>query len=155
MASDGGSAADAGADVDGGLDAGVRRWDWSLRVKPTDGGVWLDLPFADDAVECDPASALELSTPVPLADFRLRLFDWRDAVVVSDEAVNVDDAGTRWLVEPTRPLAPGRSYSVRLEAQRGADVLDALGHAWPDWELALRVRGEVEPEPKPARRRRR
>lgn len=150
------AAVDAGP-VDAGFDAGQPELRWSLRVRIADGGQWLglDVPDSGAAIELEPASALELVGTAPLRDFRLRLFDWRDAVVVSDETIAVDDAGTRWLVEPARALASGRSYTIRLEAQRGDAVVDELGRSWPDWELPLRVLGELEPEPKPAKRRRR
>lgn len=143
---------DAGL-VDAGPPAPVLSFEVRLRV---DGG-WQDLPLPDAgwAADVDAADALEVRATLPLDDFRFRIFDWRDAVVVSDETIRVDDAGTSWLVDLPAPLATGRGYTLRLEGQRGDVVRDLAGRTWPDWELAIRVRGDVQPEPKPARRRRR
>lgn len=92
----------------------------------------------------DPPASLTVSLPVKLKDFRVRVLDWRDQVVPSDDELMAD--GLTYLVTLTEPLKTGRSYTVVLDAELGPVVTSEAGATFNDWELAFRVSGEVQPD---------
>jgi hypothetical protein len=100
--------------------------------------------------EIDPANALTVSLPITLKDFRIRLLDFREQIVASDDELLAD--GRTYVITLAQPLKTGRSYSLVLDAELGPVVTDDSGGTWNDWELAFRVLGEVQPEPGAARK---
>ena len=94
--------------------------------------------------------------PAKLKDFRLRLMDWADKLVVSDDELQAD--GVTWVLTPAEPLKSGRSYTLKLDAELGPVITDEAGGTWNDWELPFHLTGDVQPEPsakkKPSKKRR-
>lgn len=93
----------------------------------------------------DEVAALTISMPIKLKDFRIRLMDWQDKIVVSDDELLAD--GKTYLLTPSEPLKAGRSYTLKLDADLGVIVTDETGGTWNDWELPFRMSGEAVPEP--------
>ncbi len=123
-----------------------------------DGGV-VELAPALGKVELDAARSLELELGAPLTDYRVRLFDWADQIVPSDDTAHAADAGIAYRLVPVQPLRTGRRYSLVIDAQLGPQLTDALGRGYDDVRLELVVRGVLEPEParpgkKPSKKRR-
>lgn len=141
---------DAGlSEVDAGFDAGA----------PIDAGPpppatlepVVSLGFADGGTatltanaEIESPAAITVALPLKLKDFRLRLMDWRDQLVVSDDELLAD--GKTLLIKPAEPLKTGRSYSLVLDAELGPVITDETGRTFNDWELSFRVAGEIQPE---------
>lgn len=143
----------------GGFDAGVldagsappAQLAIGVFIECSDGGL---TPLAPEAIVA-PTSALQLALPVRLTDFRVRLVDWTDHVVASDDELSAD--GRHYRVGLLAPLATGRAFTLHLEAERGLEMVDEAGATYEDWSLPFRVAGEVEapPAPKPGRKRKR
>lgn len=95
--------------------------------------------------ETDDVTGLTISIPVKLKDFRVRLMDWRDQIVQSDDELMAD--GRTYVITLSEPLKTGRGYSLKLDAELGPVVTDDSGGIWDDWELGFRISGEVQPEP--------
>lgn len=93
----------------------------------------------------DAPNRLTVTLPVKLKDFRVRLIDWRDQVVVSDD--ELDAAGTTLTVALPEPLKTGRGYTLVLDGELAPIVTDELGRPFNDWELTFRIAGDVQPEP--------
>ena len=100
--------------------------------------------------EIDQASSLSIALPIKLKDFRIRLLDFRDQVVVSDDELAAD--GRSYVITLAEPLKTGRSYTLVLDAELGPVVTDDSGGTWNDWELDFRIAGEVQPEPGAAKK---
>lgn len=94
--------------------------------------------------EIDPPVSITIAIPIKLKDFRVRLMDWRDQIVVSDDELMAD--GKTLLVTPAEPLKTGRAYSLILDSELGPVVTDESGRTFNDWELAFRIAGEVQPD---------
>jgi hypothetical protein len=94
-------------------------------------------------------SRLVVRLPVRLRDGRLRLMDWQDKVVPSDDTLSSD--GLTYEIVPLEPLKSGRSYTVLLDAEVGGAVTDESGATLDDWALTFTVAGELEPDPAPAK----
>lgn len=97
--------------------------------------------------EADDVTSLTITIPVKLKDFRLRLMDWRDQIVPSDDELMPD--GKTYVITLSEPLKTGRGYALKLDAELGPVVTDDSGAIWDDWELAFRIAGDVQPEPGP------
>ncbi len=93
----------------------------------------------------DAATALTVSLPIKLKDFRIRLIDFREQVVASDDELMAD--GRTYVITLPEPLKTGRGYTLTLDAELGPIVTDDSGGTWNDWELAFRIAGDVQPEP--------
>ncbi|MFO0600343.1 MAG: hypothetical protein U0228_33850 [Myxococcaceae bacterium] len=136
----------AGLDVDAGFDAGVIDAGPAV-LEPTvtatlaDGGT-IEVKANS---EIEPTRKLTIGLGVKLKDFRLRLMDWRDQLVVSDDEVSTD--GRTLTISLPESLKAGRSYSLVLDAELGPVVTAESGASFNDWDLAFRIAGEVEPEP--------
>ena len=106
--------------------------------------------------EIDAATTLTVSLPIVLKDFRIRLLDWREQIVVSDDELLSD--GKTYVITLPEPLKTGRGYTLTLDAELGPVVTDDSGGTWNDWELAFRIAGDVQPEPsakKPGKKKKR
>lgn len=95
--------------------------------------------------ELDAAKALTISLPIKLKDFRIRLLDYREQIVVSDDELMAD--GRTYVITLPEPLKTGRGYNLVLDAELGPIVTDDSGGTWNDWELPFRIAGDVQPEP--------
>ena len=95
--------------------------------------------------EIEPATSLTVSLPIKLKDFRIRLIDFREQIVTSDDELLAD--GRTYLINLPEPLKTGRGYTVVLDSELGPIVTDETGGTWNDWELAFRIAGDVQPEP--------
>ncbi|MEW5737404.1 MAG: hypothetical protein AB1938_00675 [Myxococcota bacterium] len=135
---------DAGGQV---LDAGPPaplRLEFAVSVG-SDGGEE-PVSFVDGAAEIDPVSVLVLTTPVRLSDYRVRLFDWADQVVVSDDSAAPGDAGVVYRIALPQPLKTGRRYSLVVDAERAPEISDEAGRHYDDVRLSLKIRGEIQPD---------
>lgn len=103
--------------------------------------------------EIDAVKSLTIALPAGLNDFRLRVLDWRDQVVASDDELLSD--GTTYLVTFAEPLKTGRSYQLMIDAELGPVVTTETGATVDDFELRFRVSGEVVPEKAPSSAKRR
>jgi hypothetical protein len=129
------------------MDAGPaapRRLEFAVSAL-VDGGV-AELIFTDAVSQVEPISGLSLATSVRLRDYRVRLFDWADQVVVSDDTAELTDAGLVYRIALPSPLRSGRRYSLLIDAQHGPKIADEAGHHYDDVRLTLEVRGEVLPD---------
>lgn len=137
---------DAGVEVDAGapVDAGPPP---PSSLEPTVVASYADGGTAPVTArsEVDAATALTISLPIKLKDFRIRLLDYREQIVVSDDELMAD--GRTYVITLPAPLKAGRSYNLVLDAELGPIVTDDSGGTWNDWELAFRIAGDVQPEP--------
>lgn len=136
-------AVDAG-EVDAAIDAGPPL---PLSLEPTVTATARDAGTIElkTGSETDDVISLTVSIPVKLKDFRVRLMDWRDQIVPSDDELMAD--GKTYVITLLEPLKTGRGYTVKLDAELGPVVTDDTGGVWDDWELAFRISGDVQPEP--------
>ncbi|MDP2271280.1 MAG: hypothetical protein Q8K32_11150 [Archangium sp.] len=95
--------------------------------------------------QIEAATGLTVSLPIKLKDFRIRLLDFREQVVASDDELMAD--GRTYVMALPEPLKTGRGYTLVLDAELGPIVTDDSGGTWNDWELAFRIAGDVQPEP--------
>lgn len=116
----------------------------------TDGGEDV-LTFGEAATEIDPALGFTLTTPVRLKDYRVRLFDWNDQVVPSDDTAELADGGLTYRIELPEPLKTGRKYSLLVDAELAPEIDDEAGRHYDDVRLELKVRGDVVPD-RPAKK---
>lgn len=141
---------DAGAPDAGPIDAGPplpAQLRLTIDARFADGGAARVEPI-DGTAEIDPLIGLDVAIPIRLKDFRLRVLDWADQVVPSDDTADVTDAGIEYRIDLQAPLKTGRSYVLAIDSQFGPVVADEAGRTWEDIRLKLKVRGEVEPDPK-------
>lgn len=110
------------------------------------------LTFIDGAAELEPVTKLSLATPARLKDYRVRLFDWADQAVVSDDAAELTDAGLEYRIELPQPLKTGRRYSLVIDAEFAPQLADEAGRHYDDVRLSLKIRGEIQPDNKPAKK---
>ena len=149
----GATAADASVAADVGatpVDAGPGRLEVSLLAGLADGGVSA-LAVADGGCELDSTRILGVTFGAELQDFRVRLVDWTDKVVASDDEAKPFDGGLEYRLELLEPLASGRTYTLSVDAQRGASVTDVRGAAYEDASVLLRVRGDVQAPARPTK----
>lgn len=140
--------ADSGLEPDAGIDAGVidagptapASLEITVAAVTRDGGV----TELKANAETEPASSIQVTLPIKLKDFRIRLLDWRDQLVVSDD--ELDPSGRTLTIALPEPLKTGRSYRLILDAELGPVVTDEAGAIFNDWEMPFRVAGEVVPE---------
>jgi hypothetical protein len=123
------------------------QWKSSMPLEPQvigtqkDGGITVITSNA----QIEDVTALTVSMPIKLKDFRIRLMDWQDKIVVSDDELLAD--GKTYLVTPSEPLKSGRNYTLTLDADLGLVITDETGGTWNDWELSFHMTGDVVPEP--------
>lgn len=101
------------------------------------------LEFSDDGAEVDVLRGLVVKT-VALRDSRIRVIDSADQVVASDDVGTEFDGGLSYAIEFSQPLKAGKTYNLTIEAQLGAQVIDASGNPWDDLRLTVKVRGTLE-----------
>jgi hypothetical protein len=136
-------AGDAGVDA-GALDASVA-FAVALFVE-TDGGMLDPVDLVQSAATIDVAQVIQVQTSVDLRDYRVRLFDWAEQIVPSDD-VATRDGGLSYRIGLLQPLRPGRTYTLVIDADLGPTMVDPNGRPLDDVRLSLSVRGEIQPEP--------
>lgn len=142
---DAGDATDAGAEP---VDAGPETLRFTLSFALADGGTLEADHDTAQPLQLDPASTLTLTFPSPLEDARVRVMDWTDAIVASDdEATAEPDAGFTYRITFSQPLKSGRSYSLLIDSEAHETFSDARGHVFDEVRLSLKVSGQVQPEP--------
>lgn len=146
---DAGLAAVADAAVDAGAPMPLT---FSLAVQVADGGQVIEVAI-DAGLEVEPLSALSLRASLPLEDARVRLFDWTDAVVPSNDTQRVSDAGFEYRIEPLSALRSGRQYVLQVDAESQDVFRDSLGRPHDELRVPLRMSGAVEPEPASQRKK--
>jgi hypothetical protein len=149
-------AADAilAAKADAGLPAA--RLVLSVRERLLDGGVEAIELHPNERTPIEPTQHLELSTNIPLHNYRIRVLDEVDRAMVSDDIAESSDERLEYRISFHQPLKPGHRYTLVLDAQSGSSFSDPQGNAQPDRRLELQVTGEREKAPaKKAKKRRR
>lgn len=120
-----------------------------------DGGL-VTVQSGAGSADIDPARQVFLSFPVPLKDYRVRMFDGAEQVLPSDEEARVEDGGLMtYRITLAAPLKPGRSYAFGVESELGHEITDINGRGYRDIRLSLKVRGTPEPEPKAGKTKKR
>jgi len=144
------SVADAAVEEDAGvIDAGPpvpTELAFAIDFFSVDGGVSTVQSSAATA-QIDPAKEAFIQFPIPLKDYRVRMFDGAEQVLPSDEEARIEDGGMTYRIVLAAPLKPGRSYTFSVEAELGHEIADMSGRGYRDVRVALKVRGEPEPEP--------
>lgn len=160
--------ADAGAPVEV-PDASVALEPFALRLTgyfspPADGGDSSDAgatlttiiePNPDDPPLVPPLRELLVETSRPLRDWRLRVFDEADRVIVSDDTYEETPEGLRYRFSFPEPLKTGYAYTLMLDAQTGATAVELDGEPIPDQRLLFKIEGEKQKPPPPPKKRRR
>ena len=139
---------DSGAAVD----AGATPLKFSFQFRQADGGVTVvSEPFRPQ--DFDSLVGFEVSADGPAADIRIRVIDWADRVVASDDSQSLDGGLFNYSATFVEPLRTGRRYQLLIDSQSGTDA------EFEDLELPIQIRGEIAPEPgsrskpKPKKRR--
>jgi hypothetical protein len=75
----------------------------------------------------------------------------------SDDLFEEADPALNYRILLHEPLKPGHRYTLVVDAQSGAEILDSQGNAHPDQRLEFQVAGEREKPQrhKPAAKKRR
>lgn len=142
---------DAGFDA-GTPDAGPEPLRFSITFDTVDAGA-ITVEGLDAGAELPQVRAVTLSFPAPLEDLRVRVMDWTDAVVASDDEASAD-GGFVYRITFLAPLKTGRGYALLLDAETGDTFRDARGTGYAEVRLPFRIAGEVQPEPgAPAKKR--
>jgi hypothetical protein len=152
VVADGGQpeAPDAGA---GAADASPPALKLEVRYQTSDAGLALvDFAAAAAAATIEPTSQLEVSTNIGLQNYRIRLFDEVDRVVVSDDQMEEPGDKVLYRIQLPTPLKPGHKYALVVDAQAGSAIADSAGRLYPDQRLELVVAGAREPDPPPRRK---
>lgn len=100
-------------------------------------------------------SKLQITTNLPLQDYRIRVFDEADRAVVSDDSAEALPDRVRYDIVFPEPLKTGFRYTLVMDAQTGPQILDGLGRTHPDVRLEFRIAGEKEKPPPPKKKKRR
>ena|SRR5215472_12404328 len=131
------------ASADAGIPAPVRLT-LSLREQLLDGGIEQVELQPSDRTLIQPTQRLELSTNIPLHNYRIRILDEVDRAVVSDDVA--ENAGQRlqYRIFFHQPLKPGHRYTLVLDAETGSSFADIQGAPQPDQRLEFQVTGERE-----------
>ena len=132
----------AAAPADGGIPP--VRLTLSLRERLLDGGVEPVELQPNDRTLIQPTQQLELSTNIPLHNYRIRILDEVDRAVVSDDVAENAGQRLRYRIFFHQPLKPGHRYSLVLDAESGSSFADVEGAPQPDQRLEFQVTGERE-----------
>jgi len=162
---------DAGSDAQEAADASTssspsraRGIDVELTVEAVDGGrttlTLNGLGLDAGASEIEPTRLLELRlSPRPQSP-RIRLFDWTEQIVESNDTglSSGDDPIFVYRIEALEPLQAGRTYILTVDSELGGRLLDASGSPLEEVRMPLRVVGDLKADSPsrsgPSRRRR-
>src|SRR5713101_4739736 len=129
----------------------------TVRQELADGGM-ASLDFdAGHPPELDPTRHLQLSTNLPIHNYRIRVFDEADRAIASDDLAEDSASGLEYQIHFPESLKTGHRFALVIDAQTGDSVLDAHGHALADQRVEFQVLGPREklpPKKKPAKRKR-
>lgn len=132
------------------LDAGerpVERLVLTVRQELADGGMAI-LDFdAGHPPELEPTRHLQLSTNLPIHNYRIRVFDEADRAIASDDLSQDSTGGLEYQIHFSESLKTGHQYALVIDAQTGDSVLDAHGHALADQRMEFQVPGPREKLP--------
>lgn len=103
---------------------------------------------AGEDVPVFPGSVLELSSPIALVDFRVRLFDENDRLVPSRDRVTVGK-GTEVRIVPETPLPPGSAFRLEIGGQLQAHPTGIGGAHFAGRTYRFHTTGEKPPPPPP------
>ncbi len=121
----------------------------TVRQELADGGM-ASLDFdAGHPPELDPTRHLQLSTNLPIHNYRVRVFDEADRSIASDDLAQDSAAGLDYQIHFSENLKTGHRYVLVIDAQTGDSVLDAHGRALVDQRLEFQVLGPREKPPPP------
>ncbi|MBL8921823.1 MAG: hypothetical protein JNJ54_23395 [Myxococcaceae bacterium] len=138
------AAIDAAIDA-GAPDAGPEPLRFSITLDTVDAGTFT-LDGLDAGAELPQVRAVTLHFAEPLDDLRVRVMDWTDAVVPSDDEASVD-GGFVYRISFLTPLKTGRGYALLLDGETKDTFRDARGAEYTELRLPFRIGGEVQPEP--------
>jgi hypothetical protein len=79
----------------------------------------------------DSPKSLTIALPIKLRDFWIRLMNWREQVVASDDELLAD--GRAYLINLPEPLKTGRAYRLTLDAELGSIITDDSGRTWNEF----------------------
>ncbi|MFZ5469696.1 MAG: hypothetical protein ACOZIN_09690 [Myxococcota bacterium] len=123
-----------------------------LTAMHADGGM-TEVAFSEDQPRIEPATQLSLSTNLALRNYRVRVFDEVARAMVSDDLAEERPDRLDYRISFPEPLKTGHRYSVVLDAQTGAQMVDSQGNSHPDVRLEFQISGEKEKlSPKKAKR---
>ena len=127
-------------------DAGIPpvRLTLSLREQLLDGGIEPVELQPSDRTLIQPTQQLELSTNIPLHNYRIRILDEVDRAVVSDDVAESASQRLQYRIFFHQPLKPGHRYTLVLDAETGSSFADVEGAPQPDQRLEFQVTGERE-----------
>ena len=142
----------------------ARGIDVELTVEAVDGGrttlTLNGLGLDAGASEIEPARLLELRlSPRPQSP-RIRLFDWTEQIVESNDTdrSSGDDPIYAYRIEALEPLRAGRTYTLTVDSELGGRLLDASGSPLEEVRMPLKVVGGLKADSPsrsgPSRRRR-
>ena len=129
--------------------------EFKLVVSHSDGGT-LELPLSEDEkLQLEPTQTLQLTSNLPLSNYRIRVFDEVDRAMVSDDVGEDTPSGLDYRIQFENPLKRGHRYTIVIDGQSGPLFTDSTGRTHPERRYQLTVAGEREkPKPPPRRRRR-
>lgn len=127
---------------------------FTLQAPLLDGGTAIVPIGSGTQPELEQASSLEISSNLPVENYRIRVFDEVDRAMVSDDVAEETAAGLRYQIAFPTPLKTGHEYTVIISPQTGPAFTDSLGRTYTELRQTFRIAGEKE-KPKPTRRRRR
>jgi hypothetical protein len=129
------------------------RFGWTVE---TSDGQQHEVPWIDAGVAITPPVAMQLFFARPLIGARVRVMDWTDAVVASDDETNLIDGGFVYRSRFQSLLKAGRQYTLLIDPETGDHFEDSEGHAFEELRVRFRLLGEVQAEqPKSPKKRKR
>jgi hypothetical protein len=141
----------------GGGDAGpVAPLALDLLVGLPDGGIERHALLGLETPLVSPSRQLLVESNRPLHNARIRVLDEQERALESDDVPEEGPTTLRYHIDLLKPLEPGHSYAVLVDAQSGATFDDGSGKEVPEQRLEFRTSGERErPKPPPPKRKRR
>lgn len=95
----------------------------------------------------DPTQKLELSTNMALHNYRIRVFDEVDRVMISEDRADGSDDEIQYQILFREPLKAGHRYTLVLDGQTGSSFTDGRGNAQGERRLEFQVSGEKAKAP--------
>lgn len=162
--SEAGAAAAADASIPSSSPSSARGIDVELTVEAIDGGrttlTLAGLGLDAGAFEIEPARRIELRLSPRPQNPRIRLFDWTEQIVESNDTglSSGDDPIYAYRIEALEPLQAGRTYVLTVDSELNRRLLDASGSPLEEVRMSLKVVGGLKADSPsrsgPSRRRR-
>ena len=130
------------------VDAGQPRVVLQLRieVEQPDGGLVRESLGPAPGPLLPVTQALDVTTNLPLRNYRLRILDEVDRALASDDKPEETLSGLRYHIQLVSPLRSGHRYAVLLDAQTGAALDDGSGGRLDEQRFDFHTEGERERE---------